>query len=146
MIKGFTLLELLVVMGIIGMLAIIALPNFMSARQRARDAQRKSDLRQIQKALELYKLDQNPPSFMDAGPGDTFPNTGSRWTNISDPTVIYMNNVPGDPSSPYYYLPDNVNLIYTLAACLENAADPEGQTCPGGFTCSSLLCYIVNQP
>ena len=39
------------------------LPNFMAARERARDSQRKSDLRQIQKALELYRQDTTPVDF-----------------------------------------------------------------------------------
>lgn len=144
MTKAFTLLELLVVMSIIGILAVIAFPNFMSARQRARDAKKKSDLKQIQKALELYKLDQNPPAFIDAGPGNTFPNTGSSWTDALG-TTVYMNTVPGDPSNPYYYLPDNTNLTYELAACLENMADVEGQPCPAGYGCTTT-CYIVTQP
>jgi general secretion pathway protein G len=59
--KGFTLIELLVVIAIIGMLSALLVPNFMGARERARDAQRKSDLKQIQKALEMYRQDQNPP-------------------------------------------------------------------------------------
>jgi general secretion pathway protein G len=56
--KGFTLIELLVVIAIIGMLSALLVPNFMGARERARDAQRKSDLKQIQKALEMYRQDQ----------------------------------------------------------------------------------------
>lgn len=141
--ESFTLLELLVVIGIIGMLAALSLPNFMAARERARDAQRKNDLKQIQKALELYKQDQTPPSFIAAGVGNTFPNTGSSWVNGLN---TYMNKVPGNPASPYYYLPDNSTLTFRLAACLENAADPEGQACPGGFACTSAKCYIVVQP
>ena len=149
--QGFTLIELLVVIGIIGMLVALSLPNFMSARERARDAQRKNDLKQIQKALELYKLDQNPPAFIvpiDVGGVSSFPNTGASWTNVLDTTVIYMNKVPGDPLNPYYYYYDPVTstLTYTLAACLENAADPDGQACPGGFTSCSGICYIVNEP
>src|SRR5437588_640087 len=56
--KGFTLIELLVVIAIIGILATIVMVNVLSVRSRARDTQRKSDIRQIQSALELYRADQ----------------------------------------------------------------------------------------
>jgi len=52
--KGFTLIELLVVIAIIGLLASIVFSSLSGARVKARDANRKSDLKQIQAALELY--------------------------------------------------------------------------------------------
>ncbi|OGK08295.1 hypothetical protein A2767_04315 [Candidatus Roizmanbacteria bacterium RIFCSPHIGHO2_01_FULL_35_10] len=146
--KGFSLLELLVVIGIIGVLAALSLPNFMAARERARDTQRKSDLVQIQKALEIYKIDHSPPEFV-ADDNFTFPNTGAKWANENDQSIVYMNKVPGDPSGiPYYYLPDNSTLTYTLAACLENKADTAGQDCSSlsNFSCTSNSCYILSEP
>jgi prepilin-type N-terminal cleavage/methylation domain-containing protein len=53
-IKGFTLIELLVVISIIGILAAFAIFGMSGAFQSSRDAQRKSDLRQYQNALETY--------------------------------------------------------------------------------------------
>ena len=52
--KGFTLIELLVVIAIIGLLSSIVLESVNAAREKARDARRISDLKQLQKAVELY--------------------------------------------------------------------------------------------
>jgi len=52
--KAFTLIELLVVIAIIGVLAAVVLASLNSARVKAQDAQRLSDLKQIQTALEMY--------------------------------------------------------------------------------------------
>ena len=56
-IKGFTLVELLVVITILGILATIGLVAFASSQARGRDVQRKSDLKQIATALEMFYSD-----------------------------------------------------------------------------------------
>ena len=144
--RSFTLIELLVVIAIIGSLSAILLPNFMGARERARDSQRKSDLKQIQKAFELYRMDQSPPSFPDAlvTAGDCF----SSVTNCSG--NIYMSKFPSDPlpDRQYYYSVNNSNLTYSLCACIENSADPDATTgdCGACGGCTTGPCYIVTQP
>src|SRR3989304_4722403 len=57
--KGFSLIELLVVITIIAALVAVALPNFLGARQRARDAKKKAELRELKSALRLYYNDFN---------------------------------------------------------------------------------------
>jgi len=53
-IQGFTLIELLVVISIIGILASLVLVSFIGVQKQARDAERKSDLKQYQTALEFF--------------------------------------------------------------------------------------------
>ncbi len=57
--KGFTLIELLIVVAIIGVLAAIAVPNFLNAQTRAKVARVMGDHKSIGSALELYQLDHN---------------------------------------------------------------------------------------
>jgi general secretion pathway protein G len=56
---GFTLLELLIVIAIIGVLASLVAVSYSSAQRRARDSQRQSDLKAIQNALEQYYADND---------------------------------------------------------------------------------------
>ena len=130
-IKGFTLIELLVVVSLIGILSTLVVANMNSARERARDAQRKSDLRNIQTGLRLYYNDNSgypPKAEMDAA-------WGTLWTKNG---ATYMNILPKDPLSPtqdyIYTYTDSEN--YILKACLENKSDDKGvldATCTSGY-------------
>src|SRR5256885_12699292 len=106
--RGLTLIELLVVIAILGILAagILALLNPVSQLQKARDARRKSDLSEIQKALELYYQDCGyyPANFPPA-PGADYYRFDSKCQG--DPSLkeitfgqnmpLYMSQVPNDP-------------------------------------------------
>lgn len=116
---GFTLIELLVVMAILGLLATVGLVSFRTAQLKGRDARRKHDLEQIQKALEMYFNDkgQYPASI---------PSGGGYWqdTGVVD-GALYMKKVPSDPKGGNYcYTSDANGSYYKLYAKLENENDP----------------------
>lgn len=143
--KGFTLIELVVVMGIIAILTGLVTFNFQQARGRARDIQRKNDLKAMQKALELYKGDQDPQAY-PAG-GGVIHSTLSATLGATD---NYLKNLPVDPresasdGSWVDYTYTRISATeYTMTACLENVSDSAcGATCSTGKGCV----YTETQP
>jgi len=115
--QGFTLMELLIVIAILGLLATIGLVSFRSSQIKGRDTQRKSDLGQIQRALEMYYNDYG--SYPAALPGG-----GGSWQDAKG--TLYMKEVPKDPKDPaqkYLYQQKTNGTGYALYATLENTND-----------------------
>lgn len=77
--KGFTLIELLVVITIIGILAAIALPNYIKAKDKAREAEVKANVHAIQIALERYAVDHGGQYPQMLWGGDE-----KGWTPVED--------------------------------------------------------------
>ena len=146
--KGFTLVELLVVIAIISILASLLLANFVGLRQRARDAQRKSDLEQIRSALELYRADNG--SYPTTSGGWAVSTQGDTWIPGLSPQ--YIKKVPTDPINTgtnaqtagnyiYQYISDNQCGLtpgneYALATRFENGSDSAGGNAYTYGTCS----------
>ena len=91
--EGFTLIELLIVVAIIGIIAGIAIPNFLGARSKARVTRAFADMRAIADALEMYYVDNTTYPAEPDPQGDPIPGLS--------PT--YMTSQPNDPFSGAVY-------------------------------------------
>ncbi len=149
---GFTLIEVMIVIALIGILSSFAIYGYQSSQKKARDAQRKSDLQQVKKALEAAKNDCRSGSY--------FPSYGTIYESSSfvQMSVLlvngsYMDKNVQDPlyngTSPSYKIEKqspttNVCPVvsgasvgqmllsgtktYVLVATLEITSDPESQS------------------
>ena len=120
--RGFTLVELLVVMAVIGILASIMFVTFSTVQAKSRDTRRIEDVREIQKALSLYYVDTN--HFPAAVTPVVLNGTDDVSTTLINHKVIP--NVSGDPVSPAYdYTYQSAGIgDYTITFCLETDSIP----------------------
>lgn len=149
--SGFTLVELLVVISIIGILTVITAGGFAESQKKSRDAARKANLRSLSDALNLYYTDKG-----------VFPTPGSSIQSLignegefsvvdasSGRKVIYMKKVPSD-SSKMKQISYQVSTgkSFKIFTNLENEKDQDCicylQTSGKTPTCSSLSYTIIS--
>ncbi len=87
---GFTLIELLVVITIVGLLASSVLAATSSSRASARDASQVNEMKQIQNALELYRVKNNRYPCYDVGPNPGCAALNINPLDVSDPGDMYL--------------------------------------------------------
>jgi type II secretion system protein G len=124
--RGFTLIELMIVVAIIAILAGILIPNFVNARSQAQTAACESNLRAIATALELYYADNQiyPPASGASVQPALFTVNG----------VSYLNNTPKDPAA------QSGNATYSITTTQAGGGGPATYTvtCPGVHVGSTL--------
>ena len=110
--KGFTLVEIMIVVAIIGLLAAIAIPNFVRARQKAQAEACIANLRQIEGATQVWAVDTVANDTVAPGWNDLVPNyirTQPKCPANGNYTLATVNNRPtcsvGNTVTPAHELP-----------------------------------------
>ncbi|HVM76661.1 MAG TPA: prepilin-type N-terminal cleavage/methylation domain-containing protein [Candidatus Paceibacterota bacterium] len=129
--KGFTLIEILIVVAIIAILASVVLVGLGPTQSLGRDARRVADLHEVQNGLELY---YNKNGAYPIPSPASWSQVGTVLTGAS----IGVNGIPDDPSSGqhYIYAWSAAGAAYELAANLENGTGNvwNNYTAPANFT------------
>ncbi len=134
--RGFTLIELLVVIAIIGILSSVVLASLNSAKLKARDAKRVSEVKQVQTALELY--------LNSCG---VYPATLTLAASTGCPSGTTLGSfIPVIPTAPdpgaYTYDQQSSGTSYCLGTLLESPDSPQTQ-CTGTNVTTVVANYRV---
>lgn len=152
---GFTLIELLIVISIIGVLSSVVISSLKTAREKARDAQRLSDVKQIQTALEMF---YNEKGYYPKKTAYTYPDSGcggsSSWCNDIDSLkkdlAPYLPKLPLKSDSgftkDYYYNSDSGDNYqsYGFMTSFESDANSSKEQNDGGYL--NYMYEIGEQP
>lgn len=124
--KGFTIIELLVVIVIIGILVALTLPNLFAAQARGRDSDRKNELKNLQQRLETYFGDNDfyPAALADLDPAPTAEET----TGPRNDAYAFEALASGGAACT---TAGGDCQTYTLDATLENTDDKDAETIGG---------------
>ncbi len=162
--RGFSLIELLIVVAIISILVTLGASSWTSAQKKGRDTQRISDLRSIASELEKYYSDGNAYPNNSSG-GSSFAcadGTAVNWssaaanftckasTSPTASTISYMKSVPTDPTgaAEYCYKSSAASnsqsyTLYTKLEIAPSSSDPNYHNGSADGGCNSSYNYKV---
>jgi len=125
---GFTLIEVMVVILIIGVLAALIVPKVMSRPDEARITAAKQDIATITQALNLYKLDNQRYPTTEQGLAALVKKPTTAPIPLNWKSEGYLDRVPKDPwGTPYQYLQPGVHgAIDVFSFGADRAAGGEG--------------------
>ncbi len=98
--KGFTLVEIMIVVAIIGLLAAIAIPNFIKAREMAEKNACVANLKQIQGAIQVWAIDKGKGDADVPTQGDLVPDYIKAWPKCRGVAYAVPATVATDPVCP----------------------------------------------
>jgi len=123
--RGFTLVEILIVVIILGILAAIVIPQFTNASQNARESSLQSTLQTLRSQIQLFKLQH----------GDTLPDLVTDWTPLTASTSY------GNPAQTYgpYMQAIPVNPMNGNSVVVNGTVATGQATAPNGYTASGFV-------
>ncbi len=146
--KGFTLVELMVVISIIAIAFGVIVSSSASIQKSSRDTERQADLRQVQSALQQFYADQNfyPFQFNLVSDSDGKLTNSDGNPNTPTDTKVYLSKIPQDPSSlttPYLYAALPANCDNQTSKCLQYClyANLEVTDAVDDAQCSTIVGY-----
>jgi general secretion pathway protein G len=150
--RGFTLIELMVVIAIIGLLATIVVQNLKSATDRARRVKAQADIAQMKSALDRYYLDagsypttdQGLQALVSAPGGNSNSNVNSNGEDPSNWAGPYIEKVPPDPWNHSYFYQSDGNSYILRSYGADGVEGGEGKNADiDGSSANGVRLYLI---